>query len=111
VQSTPKEWGELISQRTTPWAKRLHLLHKVKGLIETYKIERKKYLYEQSLEDQDPKVRQDFVYWDNLLSFLPSSVFYGQRPSVWWTLRHDIDLLYGTYKYGYANYLAMRNDK
>lgn len=26
VQSLPKEWGELISQRATPWAKRLQLL-------------------------------------------------------------------------------------
>lgn len=29
---------------------------------------------------------------------------------MWWTPRHDIDLLYGTYKYGYANYTAMRAD-
>ena len=48
---------------------------------------------------------------DNLLNFMPTSVFYGQRPSVWWTLRHDIDLLWGTYKYGYASYTAMRADK
>ena len=26
-------------------------------------------------------------------------------------MRHDIDLLIGTYKYGYANYQAMRTDK
>ena len=37
-------------------------------------------------------------------------IFYGQRPSVWWAPRHDIDLLIGTYKYGYANYQAMRQD-
>lgn len=48
--------------------------------------------------------------YDNLLNFLPSSVFYGQRPSLWWTKRHDIDLIVGTYKYGYANYQFMRTD-
>ena len=55
-------------------------------------------------------VRKDFETWDSLLNFLPPQVFYGQRPSVWWTLRHDIDLLYGTYKYGYAMYPVMRSD-
>lgn len=42
---------------------------------------------------------------------MPNSFFYGQRPSVWWTQRHDIDLLYGTYRYGYASYSAMRADE
>eukprot|EP00347_Sterkiella_histriomuscorum_P020477 403337650 len=110
VQSQPKEWGEQISQRAAPWAKRIQLLHRVKGLIETYKSEKKKY-FAKSNEDQDPQIKRDYETWDNLLNFLPASVFYGQRPSVWWTLRHDIDLLFGTYKYGYAMYQAMRNDK
>lgn len=48
--------------------------------------------------------------YSNLLNFLPSSVFYGQRPSLWWTKRHDIDLIVGTYKYGYANYQLMRSN-
>ena len=30
---------------------------------------------------------------------------------MWWTRRHDIDLLFGTHKYGYAMYPAMRADK
>jgi hypothetical protein len=51
-----------------------------------------------------------FEACENLLNFLPVGLFYGQRPSVWWTLRHDIDLLIGTYKYGYANYQSMRVD-
>ena len=29
---------------------------------------------------------------------------FGQRPSVWWSKKHDIDLILGVYKYGYANY-------
>jgi hypothetical protein len=44
------------------------------------------------------------------LNFLPNHVFYGQRPSVWWSRKNDIDLLIGTYNYGYANYQLMRND-
>lgn len=50
------------------------------------------------------KLKRAYELWDNLLNFMPITYFYGQRPSVWWTLRHDIDLLYGTYKYGYALY-------
>jgi hypothetical protein len=74
-----------------------------------YKQERKNYLSKQQ-DKIDKNIESKFKNWDNLLNFLPSSVFYGQRPSIWWTLRHDIDLLYGTYKYGYATYNAMRND-
>ena len=47
--------------------------------------------------------------YDNLISFLPSHVFYGQKPCIWWTKRHDIDLLRGTYKHGYANYVQIRS--
>ena len=108
VQNPQKEWGDQIPQRAVPWAKRLYLLYRVKYLIDMYKRERSKYL--SSPDSIDPKVKRDFETWNNLLNFLPISVFYGQRPSIWWTLRHDIDLLYGTYKYGYATYQAMRND-
>lgn len=44
VQSQPKEWGDQINQRAIPWAKRLQLLQRVKGLIKKYKSERKKYM-------------------------------------------------------------------
>ncbi len=71
-------------------------------MIEIYKDEKRKYLNE--FEDKDPEVVKQYETGDNLLSFLPVSIFYGQRPSVWWTRRHDIDLLFGTYKYGYAMY-------
>lgn len=56
------------------------------------------------------QINKTFDYWDNLLNFLPNHAFYGQRPSVWWTRTHDIDLLRGTYKQGYANYQLMRSD-
>ena len=62
-------------------------------------------------EQKEWKVTRDYRTGNNLLNFLPTAVFYGQRPSVWWSLRHDIDLLIGTYKYGYANYSAMRTDR
>jgi hypothetical protein len=54
--------------------------------------------------DAQPRIIDQFNTFDNLLNFLPPAVFYGQRPSVWWTPRHDIDLIIGTYRYGYANY-------
>ena len=49
------------------------------------------------------------INWDSLLNFLPNSDLYGQRPSVWWTKKHDTDLLLGVYKYGYANYSTIKN--
>jgi hypothetical protein len=79
-------------------------------LIERYRVEKRRYLRLPS-DQKDPKVEKEFKTGNNLLNFLPSSMFYGQRPSVWWTQRHDIDLLIGTFKYGYANYSAMRVDK
>ncbi len=45
-----EEWGEQISQRAAPWAKRLQLLHRIKGLIETYKVEKKKYYNKPEIE-------------------------------------------------------------
>ncbi len=65
---------------------------------------------EENLETLKSNINKTFDYWDNLLNFLPNHSFYGQRPSVWWTRSHDIDLLRGTYKHGYANYQLMRND-
>lgn len=57
---------------------------------------------------QNPYLKNQYENYDNLLYFLPCNYFYGQRPSVWWSTRHDVDLLYGTFKYGYACYTAMR---
>ena len=108
VHNPSKDWGELM--RATPWAKRLQLLARVQGLIDRYKDAKMIYLQKGEAE-QDIKVANEFRTGNNLLNFLPHSMFYGQRPSVWWTQRHDIDLLIGTYKYGYANYAAMRADK
>lgn len=64
----------------------------------------------EKIESLKNQINKTFDYWDNLLNFLPNSAFFGQRPSVWWTRTHDIDLLRGTYKHGYANYQLMRSD-
>ena len=51
------------------------------------------------------------INWDGLLNFIPLGLLFGQRPAQWWTKKHDIDLLLGVYKYGYANYIAIRAAK
>ena len=35
----------------------------------------------------------------------------GMKPASWWQRSHDVDLLYGTYKYGFANYVSIKEDK
>lgn len=110
------DWGSLIKQRAPAWGKRIQLIWRVSLLIEKFKSERKKnkemrIKYQITNNDNDlQNLNKTFDHWDNLLNFLPSQAFYGQRPAAWWTRTHDIDLLRGTYKHGYANYQAMRTD-
>lgn len=116
-----EDWGNLITQRAPAWGKRIQLLYRVKQIIEKFKNESKKNkqyrllisngnITEEEKEKLQSQINTNFDHWDNLLNFLPNSAFYGQRPSIWWTKSHDIDLLRGTYKYGYANYILMRRD-
>lgn len=56
------------------------------------------------------ELRSICTNYENLLAFLPSSHFYGQRPAAWWSKRHDVDLIVGTFRHGYANYSEMRRD-
>ena len=107
VKCQAKDWGESIQARATPWAKRLQLLQRVQSLINVYKKAKLSY---EAKSDAVPQIIDQFKTYDNLLNFLPPAVFYGQRPSVWWTPRHDIDLIIGTHRYGYANYQQMRQD-
>lgn len=94
------DWdANAIKHRAVPWAKRIQLLQRVRSLIKRFKQEQRKGRNKSSKEMQ----------WDNLLNFLSSGAFYGQRPSVLWTKKHDVDLLRGTYKFGYANYPSMKN--
>lgn len=89
-----KDWGMMVRQRAVPWGKRLYMLFKIKELIKRFKLH----------------FKEEGVKWGALLNFIPSSAFYGQRPSAWWTKRHDVDLVRGTYKHGYANYTQMKGD-
>eukprot|EP01022_Parablepharisma_sp_SALTPOND_P012336 TRINITY_DN1581_c0_g1_i1.p1 TRINITY_DN1581_c0_g1~~TRINITY_DN1581_c0_g1_i1.p1 ORF type:complete len:782 (-),score=65.59 TRINITY_DN1581_c0_g1_i1:72-2336(-) len=93
VPAKVKDWGELLKLKALAWGRRILLLHQVKIIMEIY-------------NKQQTKQKG----YDNLLNILPNSAFYGERPSIWWTKRHDIDLLVGTYKYGYADYPLMRED-
>lgn len=89
-----KDWGIMARQRAVPWGKRIYMLHRIRFLIRKFK------------NRYEPAQRK----WGNLLNFMSSANFYGQRPSAWWTRRHDIDLIRGTHNHGYANYTQMRND-
>lgn len=110
------DWGSLINQRAPAWGKRLQLICRISILIEKFKKERKKNKDLRTKcqltgdETDLVNINKTFDHWDNLLNFLPNHAFYGQRPAVWWTRTHDIDILRGTYKYGYANYQLMRNE-
>jgi len=89
-----------LKQRAVPWGKRIQLLYRIRILIKKFKEEALK-----NIPDGD----KNKIVWDNMLNFLPDSMLYGQKPQVWWTKKHDIDLLRGIYKYGYANYQTIRN--
>ncbi len=110
------DWGTLIKQRAPAWGKRLQLIWRVSILIEKFKSEKRKNKeirtkHQLTNDDSDLiNINKTFDHWDNLLNFLPSQALYGQKPATWWTRTHDIDLLRGTYKYGYANYNLMRQD-
>ena len=116
VISKKDDWGSLIKDRAPAWAKRLQLICRVSILVEKFKKERKKNKEIRTKcqlignESDLALINKTFDHWDNLLNFIPNQALYGQRPAVWWNRTHDIDLLRGTYKHGYANYQLMRND-
>lgn len=99
-----KDWEPHIQlpQRAVQYTKRLQLLFRVKNLIRKYR--------EDSLRGMEVKDRRK-INWDGLLNFIPLGFLFGQRPAVWWAKKHDIDLLLGIYKYGYANYINIRAAK
>lgn len=103
-QPNLKDWEPHIQlpQRAVQYTKRLQLLYRVKNLIRKYR--------EDSLRGMEVKDRRK-INWDGLLNFIPLGFLFGQRPAVWWAKKHDIDLLLGIYKYGYANYVNIRAAK
>ena len=116
-----EDWGNLINQKAPAWGKRIQLLHKVKLIVETFAKENKKNnelreaLHDENIdvsqkEQFNNEIKSTYDDWNNLLDFLPDSALCGQKPANWWTKSHDIDLLRGTYKHGYANYSSMKKD-
>ena len=119
------DWGELnILQKAPAWGKRIKYLYYIKTIIDIFKNlrannkEKRKllsnfniYLSEEEKANINSKINKDYDDWSNLLWFLPNSVTFGQTPVSWWNKIHDIDLLRGTYKHGYANYIAIKSDK
>jgi hypothetical protein len=116
VVSKKDDWGSMFKDRTSAWGKRIQLICRVNFLIEKFKIEKKKNkeirIKCQLIGNDTDLVKINKLYdnWENLLNFIPNEALFGQRPAVWWSRIHDVDLLRGTYKYGYANYQQMRLD-
>ena len=119
------DWGELnILQKAPAWGKRIKYLYYIKTIIDIFKNlrannkEKRKllsnfniYLSEEEKTNINSKINKDYDDWSNLLWFLPVNLSFGQTPVSWWNKIHDIDLLRGTYKHGYANYIAIKSDK
>ena len=119
------DWGELnILQKAPAWGKRIKYLYYIKTIIDIFKNlrannkEKRKmlsnfnmYLSEEEKSNINSKINKDYDDWINLLWFLPVNLSFGQTPVSWWNKIHDIDLLRGTYKHGYANYIAIKADK
>lgn len=82
------------------YSKRLQLLHRVRTLIKRYQAE------EFRNQGHNDKTK---VNYESLLNFIPMASLFGQRPAVWWSKHHDIDLILGVYKYGYANYEIIKS--
>lgn len=116
VISKKDDWGSMFKDRTSAWGKRIQLICRVNFLIEKFKIEKNKNkeirIKCQLIGDDSDLIKINKLYdnWENLLNFIPNEALFGQRPAVWWGRIHDVDLLRGTYKYGYANYQQMRAD-
>ncbi len=75
-------------------------MHRVQAFIKCY---------DEYFEKKNGR-KPEFVFeYQNLLNFLNNYSLQGQRPCVWWTRQHDIDLIVGTFRYGYATYQNMKN--
>lgn len=97
----PEDWDlNMIRQRANPWGKRFQLLYRVQAFIKSF---------DEHYERKFGRKPELVFEYQSLLNFLSNNHLQGQRPSVWWTRNHDIDLLVGTYRYGYANYQNMKN--
>lgn len=91
-----------IRQRTNLNAKRIRFLYRVRKIVEIYD--------DYYFQKYGAKPTTIFEY-HKMLNVIDTQMLLGQRPNVWWTRAHDIDLIVGTFKYGYADYNSMRNDQ
>lgn len=91
-----------IRQRTNLNAKRIRFLYRVRKIVEIYD--------DYYFQKHGAKPATIFEY-HKMLNVIDTQMLLGQRPNVWWTRAHDIDLIVGTFKYGYADYNSMRNDQ
>ena len=117
------DWGTLIKQKASAWGKRIQFLFYICEIVKNFQTEmeknkeirekinkNKEILLNEEEEELKKQIKTNFDFWENLLNFLPNSLFCGQKPSTWWTKSHDIDLIRGIYMYGYANYNLIRRD-
>ena len=75
-----------------------------------YKRDRQAYL-DRPADQQDWRVAQLYRTKDNLINYCTEEQLMGMKPASWWQRSHDVDLLQGTYKYGFANYVCIKEDK
>ena len=106
-----EDWGTLINRKAIAWGKRIQFLHKVKVIVEKFAKENKKNIeLRKALNNDNIVINTKSYVWSNMLDFLPDNALYEHKPTNWWTKTHDVDLLRGIYKYGYANYASMKKD-
>lgn len=98
ICTNSRDWDlNSIRQRAKPWAKRLLIMYRINTFVNNYKK------YFQIKIGSDTKSFFDFA---TLLNFIDNNLLIGQKPCSWWTVLHDIHLIYSTYYNGYANYFA-----
>lgn len=106
-----EDWGTLINSKAVAWGKRIQFLHKVKVIVEKFAKENKKNNeLRKALNNDNIVINTKYDVWSNMLNFLPDSALCEHKPTNWWTKMHDVDLLRGIYKHGYANYTSMKED-
>ncbi|CAD8077937.1 unnamed protein product [Paramecium primaurelia] len=100
IETNQKDWElQNLKQKLISISKRILMLAKIREFIKKFKEHQLKNL---GIKDKSQ------LKWDYLLGFIPSSSFYSQRPSIWWTRKHDSDLIRGVYQYGYTNHLMIK---
>lgn len=85
------------------------MLYITNRIVQVFK-QRKKEYFKQDSNKIDSRVIRSYKSRENLLNFIPNDQLLGIRPTHWWTRKHDIDLMFGTFKWGYGNYNMLKDD-